>query len=226
MKERERNGENGKNEAGKGSGWTSTSAGAGEAEPTALWKADGWPQKSLPAKPHQPSKGPNQNWAVDLNRKTNRAKWKHVGCLPLPSPALAMALCICWPLRRPLGKQGTAFVTLLLSVPPIPQPLPTKSHRLSSVQDVVVVRGQGSWALGSWEWALIPCPWPGEKQQDALVADRREEWGQSFTLSDTRIGFLNNQPNACPACVGAEKAGERGRVQTSVRKRGTLNTHG
>ena len=41
MKERERNGENGKNEAGKQVvAGLPTSAGAGEAEPTALWKAE------------------------------------------------------------------------------------------------------------------------------------------------------------------------------------------
>lgn len=64
MKERERNGENGKNEAGKQVvAGLPTSAGAGKAEPTALWKAEmGGPRNPYlpnPISPQRPKPEPS-----------------------------------------------------------------------------------------------------------------------------------------------------------------------
>lgn len=146
---------------------------------------------------------------------------------PTPIPLPWLWLCAFVGPQEATGKARHSFCNPPLSVPPIPQPPPTKSHRLSSVQDVVVVRGQGSWALGSWEEPCIPCPWPGEKQQDALVADREgKSGGQSFTPFLTQgLGFLTS-PTPVLRVSGLRRQARGEGWQTSVRKRGTLNTHG
>lgn len=75
-KERERNGENGKNEAGKQvePAGLPISAGAGEAEPTALWKAEmGGPRNPYLPNPISPQR-PKPELSSGSKQKTNRAK--------------------------------------------------------------------------------------------------------------------------------------------------------
>lgn len=54
----------------------------------------------------------------------------------------------------------------------------------------------------------------------------RENSGETefHSLPHTGLGVLN-QPKACPACGGAEKAGRRRRVADHDQEKGTLNTH-
>lgn len=148
MKERERNGENGKNEAGKQVvAGLPTSAGAGEAEPTALWKAEmGGPRNPYLPNPISPQR-PKPELSSWSKQKTNRAKWKHAGCLPLPSPCPGYGSVHLLAPRRPLGKQGTAFVTLLSLC------LPSHSHPPPRAIDSALFKMSWWWggrAHGPW----------------------------------------------------------------------------
>lgn len=138
---------------------------------------------------------------------------------PTPIPLPWLWLCAFIGPQEATGKARRSFFNPPLSVPPIPQPPPTKSHRLSSVQDAMVVRGQGSWALGGWKGSCIPCPWLGEKQEDGLVADRKGKSGvQGFTPSPTQgLGFLTS-PKPVLRVSGLRRQARGEGWQTSVGK--------
>lgn len=78
---------------------------------------------------------------------------------------------------------------------------------------------------GELEGALRPLPWPGEKQQDRLVADREgKSGGQSFTPSPTQgLGFLTSpKPVLCVSGLRRQARGEG--WQTSVGRGHTKHT--
>ena len=193
-------------------GWTSYFCRGWGSWASALWKAEmGGPRNPYLPNPISPQR-PKPELSSWSKQKTNRAKWKHAGCLPLPSPCSGYGSVHSLAPRRPLGKQGAAFVTLLSLC------LPPHSHPPPRAMDSVLFkmpwwwggRAHGAWGAGR-SLAFPALGLAKNRKMDWWLTGKGRVGTELHPLPNTGIGVLN-QAKACPACVRAEKAGERDRV--------------